>query len=140
VTRTEGAGRRPRASASDRRQRLGRDGEAAAAAVLGRAGLRILERRFRVRAGELDLIAEQGDLLVFVEVKARRQVGCGDPAEAVTHAKRRRMARVALAYLAATDALDRPCRFDVVEVHLGPADRVEAVRHLEDAFRIWPTG
>ena len=93
--------------------------------------MRVLERRFRLRIGEIDLIAERGELLVFVEVKARRGTTAGRPAEAVTPAKQRRLARVALAYLARRGWLDRPCRFDVVEVFEGGR-----MRHIEDAFRI----
>ena len=122
----------------DPRQRLGREGERAAEAVLCAAGMRVLERRYRARLGEIDLIAEQGQWLVFVEVKARSGRGYGMPAEAVTAAKRRRMARVALLYLQRRGWLERPCRFDVVEVVA--AAGVLKVRHLVDAFRLWPTG
>ncbi len=123
----------------DTRQRLGRDGEAAAEAALRRAGLRILERRFRMRLGEIDLIAEDGEVIVFVEVKTRRLAGYGRPAEAVTPRKQRRMARVALGYLQRTRRLDRPCRFDVVEL-LGPPGGELRARHIVDAFRLWPSG
>jgi len=129
----------PPPSAPDRRQALARDGERAAERALRRAGLTILERRFRVRMGEIDLIASKGDLLVFVEVKTRRATRYGPPAHAVTALKRRRMARVAELYLQRKRQGNRPCRFDVVEVFAGPAG-IERVVHLPDAFRIWPTG
>jgi putative endonuclease len=118
----------------DPRQRLGRLGEDAAAAELERAGITILERRSRTRAGELDLVALDGELVVFVEVKARRGTGFGSPAEAVGTVKRRRMARVALEWLARRRWLTRRCRFDVVEV-FADGDRVQRVRHHRDAFR-----
>lgn len=116
------------------RQRLGRLGEAAAESALREAGLQILERRFRIRLGEIDLIAGRDDLVVFVEVKARRGLGYGWPSESVTPHKQRRIARVALAYLSRRGWLDRACRFDVVEVR-AVAGRIEQVRHIEDAFR-----
>jgi putative endonuclease len=99
----------------------------------------VLDRRFRLRSGEIDLIAEDGRSVVFVEVKTRRGSGFGRPADSVTAAKRKRMARVALAYLKGRSWLDRTTRFDVVEVY---ADRegVRRVRHIRDAFRLWPTG
>lgn len=112
----------------DPRQRLGIAGEALAEAVLRDKGLRILARRWRCRSGEIDLIAEDGRWLVFVEVKARAGEGFGRPSEAVDARKRRRLARAALTYLQAEDALERPCRFDVVEVG-------REIRHIEDAFR-----
>ena len=124
---------------ADDRQQLGRRGEEAAEQALRRVGLRVLERRFRTRTGEIDLIAEEGPLLVFVEVKARRGHGYGQPAEAVTARKRQRIGRVALAYLSRNDWLERPCRFDVVEVQVEPGGE-ESIRHIQDAFRLWPTG
>jgi putative endonuclease len=123
----------------DPRQALALAGERAAEAVLRRAGMTVLERRFRVRIGEIDLIAETGPLLVFVEVKTRRGTGYGLPAQAVTTAKQRRIARVASVYLQRHRCGGRPCRFDVIEVFAGPGG-VERVEHIEDAFRLWPSG
>jgi putative endonuclease len=123
----------------DHRGALGLRGEALAEAVLRRTGMRVLERRFRLRCGEIDLIAEDAGVIVFVEVKTRRGTGYGWPAESVTAAKRRRMARTALAYLKLRSALERRARFDVVEVIFGSEARPET-RHIRDAFRIWPTG
>lgn len=130
------SGSRPPAAS---RERLGPRGEAAAEAFLRRAGMNILERRFRIRRGEIDLIAEQDGRIVFVEVKARGGAGYGSPAAAVTKRKRERMATVALAYLQRRAWLTRPCRFDVVEVVAGPGEALE-LRHIVDAFRLWPTG
>lgn len=118
----------------DPRQVLGRAGEALAEAVLRGAGLRILARRFRTRTGEIDLVAEDGDLLVFVEVKTRRLQGYGAPAEAVTALKERRIAATALVFLQRHGWLDRRCRFDVVEL-VGTPGAGAAARHLVDAFR-----
>ena len=121
------------------RQSLGEAGELAAEDVLRRAGMRILERRFRRRGGEIDLVAEDGETLVVVEVKTRAGAGYGTPAEGVTATKRRRLARTALAWLQRHDALERSCRFDVVELEVAGKARFRA-RHLSDAFRLWPTG
>jgi len=119
----------------DPRQRLGREGERAAEDHLRRSGLLPAARRFRTRHGEIDLIATQGRLVVFVEVKTRRGPRYGSPAEAVTPLKRRRMALVALAFLQRRRWLDRPSRFDVVEVWMD-SNGSERVRHIEDAFRL----
>ncbi len=119
----------------DPRQQLGRLGESVAAETLERAGMRILERRCRTRAGEIDLIAEDGEILVFVEVKTRAGIGYGRPAEAVTRTKQQRMGRVALIYLSRKKWLERRCRFDVVEV-FARESRVERVNHIRDAFRL----
>jgi putative endonuclease len=101
--------------------------------------MKILERRYRTRWGEIDLIAEQDGRVIFVEVKARRGSGYGSPAAAVTRSKRDRIARVALSYLQRRAWLTRPSRFDVVEVIAGRGDTLD-LRHIIDAFRLWPTG
>jgi putative endonuclease len=94
----------------------------------------VLARRFRTRAGEIDLVVETGDLLVFVEVKARSGPDWGRPADAVDRTKRARLCAAAEAYLQRALAHERPCRFDVVEVRVGPDGRL-AIDHLVDAFR-----
>ncbi len=119
----------------DPRQRLGRLGETAAAEALERAGLRVIERRYRRRVGEIDIIAERGELLFFVEVKTRHSVRYGTPGEAITAGQRRRMARAALDYLTRRGYLARPCRFDVVEVY-ATNDSITRVHHIEGAFHL----
>jgi putative endonuclease len=114
--------------------RLGRDGEAIAAGHLERKGLRILERGFRTRTGEIDLVAAEGDLLVFVEVKARSGLGCGRPADAVDARKRGRILRAAHLWLARHGMVEAPCRFDVVEI-LAEDGSPALVHHIPDAFQ-----
>lgn len=118
----------------DDRPLLGSRGEAAAEAHLTRLGYRILERRFRSRLGEIDLIAEHGDVVVFVEVKTRRTSGFGSPEESVTPAKQRKIARMAAFFLASRGWAGRDCRFDVVAVE-ERGDEPVRLRHLPDAFR-----
>lgn len=114
--------------ASDARQSLGRLGEDLACDELRRRGYAILERRYRTRWGEIDIVAEQGGVLVFVEVKARAGDAFGRGAEAVTGWKQRRIGRMAADYLVKRRVTDRPCRFDVVAVTVGdgPA-RIEVI-------------
>jgi len=127
-----------RSTSPDPRQSLGRRGEQLAARFLERAGLRLLERRFRLRCGEIDLIALDGELVVFVEVKTRRGHGYGAPAESVTSSKQRKLARTAMAFLSGRGWHERPCRFDVIEVL--ECGKTTEIRHLRDAFRLWPSG
>jgi putative endonuclease len=124
---------------SDPRHDFGLAGESAAASALEAAGLTVLERRFRCRLGEIDLVARDGETIVFVEVKARAGDGFGAPGEAVHAGKRARLARVAAAWLQHRRAQEPPCRFDVVEVVRTPGGALRT-RHLPDAFRLWPTG
>ena len=98
------------------RQTLGKSGEDLAAAELERLGYAVLARRYRTNHGEIDIIAQDGDTLVFVEVKSRTSADCGTAAEAVTRDKQRRLASMAADYLARNNLSDVPCRFDVIAI------------------------
>src|SRR3989441_6406438 len=91
---------------------LGEEGERAAARFLEARGYRILERNYRTRRGEIDLIAEDGRMLVFVEVKVRLDDRFGGPAAAITRAKQARIARLAQQYLVWRRGCGRPGRVD----------------------------
>ncbi len=116
---------------SIRRQRLGRRGEDLAVRHLEASGYRILERNYRTRIGEIDIIAREGETLVFVEVKSRRSDRFGGPKGAVDFRKRMKLSQVALWYLKGTGRVDQSARFDVVTV--GPeapgGARVEVTRN-----------
>ena len=112
---------------------LGAHGERIAAAYLTDSGLRVLDRNWRCRDGELDIVARDGDALVFCEVKTRRAVGFGHPVEAVGHVKQRRLRVLAQRWLAAHDEHAPELRFDVVGVLVQP-DRPALVTHLRAAF------
>jgi len=116
------------------RKRLGTWGERLAEAHLTGKGIHILERGFRVRSGEIDLIGEERGEIVFVEVRTRSSARFGDPLETVRDAKRRRIVRAASCYLQSRGAWNRPCRFDLVAVRKGPSGSVE-VEHVRDAFQ-----
>lgn len=103
------------------RQALGAAAEAAALCHLEAAGLHLLDRNARFKVGELDLVMRDGDAVVFVEVRLRRNARFGDGFDSVDRRKRQRMVRAAMAWLAARPALaSRPCRLDVVSVGAGP--------------------
>ncbi len=115
------------------RQRCGRDGEARAADFLAARGLTILARNVRAPAGEIDLVALDGETLVFCEIRTRRSRAQGGALESVTPAKQRQVVRVAEWFLATRPALQtRPVRFDVVAIDVRGA-RV-AIEHVPDAF------
>ncbi|GGB97909.1 YraN family protein [Cellulomonas carbonis] len=95
---------------------VGRYGEGVAAAHLGRAGWEVLDRNWRGRAGEIDIVALDGEELVVVEVKTRSGDGFGHPAEAVTPVKLARLRRLAAEWLDAHDVRPRGVRIDVVAV------------------------
>ena len=117
------------------RSALGEEGERAAARFLESRGYRILERNYRTRRGEIDLIAEDGRVLVFVEVKVRLDDRFGGPAAAITRAKQARIARLAQQYLAWRRLSDRPCRFDVVLIW-GDDPKTRRIELLPGAFEV----
>jgi putative endonuclease len=98
------------------RQELGKTGEDLAAAALASRGYAILARRYRTRHGEIDIVAEEGGTIVFVEVRARATAEFGRAAETVTVAKKRKVTAMAVDYLARHHITNRPCRFDVVAI------------------------
>ena len=117
----------------DHRAALGAYGERVAVRALTDTGLQVLDRNWRCRGGELDVVARDGDALVFCEVKTRRGTGFGSPAEAVTAVKRRRLRTLASAWLTAHDHHAPDLRFDVVEVRVPPSGPPQ-VTHLRNAF------
>ena len=112
----------------------GRCGEDLAAAFLLKLGYRILNRNWRLKTGEIDIIADHAGVLVFCEVKTRRSLLYGSGAEAVGRRKQQRIIRTALLYMQGLP--DRPCRFDVIEVLLLPRQS-PAVNHIVNAFGTW---
>lgn len=114
-------------------QSVGAMGEELAAAFLQRAGYRIVERNFRCKGGEADIVARDGKTLVFVEVKTRRSMAYGPPQLAVTPFKQRQISKAALTWLAKNRLQDAPARFDVIAVMLC-ADGTHRIEHIPNAF------
>ena len=115
------------------RLEFGLYGEDLACAELERRGYAIVTRRYRTRHGEIDIIANDGEYLVFVEVKARRDGTFGDPEEAVTLQKQRQMVWMATDYIARQSPGEVACRFDVVSVNTHTTPPVITI--IPDAFR-----
>ncbi len=109
---------------------MGASAEHRAVAALEAAGYEIVERNFRCKVGELDIIARQGDLLIFVEVRSRGNADHGHAAEMVYPSKQRKVARVARFYLDTRDPSYRRVRFDVVAI------TGATIELIEDAWRI----
>ena len=107
---------------------LGRAGEVRAADFLKKKGYKILKKNYKTHLGEIDLIAKDGDTLVFVEVKTRISDDYGSPSEAVNFKKQEKYYKVATEYLVREKLMDSPCRFDVVEIENGQ------INHIFNAF------
>lgn len=119
----------------DPRRRLGQEGESAAEQYLRHKGYRIVARNLRSSVGELDLVAEDGQVLVFVEVKARRTDAFGGAIHAVHRRKQETLIRLAAQYLARRHIKDRLCRFDVVLLQ-GTDTAGSQIEHIQNAFEV----
>ena len=108
---------------------VGREGEAKAAEYLRKKRYDIIGANYRCRFGELDLIARKGNLVIFVEVKLRKNDHFGAAADAVTGSNREKLRKAALSWLAATDCT-APTRFDVIEIYT----ETGRINHIENAF------
>lgn len=117
-----------------REKSLGERGEDAAARYLKRRGYIIVARGARDDLGELDLVAVDGRTLVFVEVKTRRNLDTGHPADAVDDRKQQRLTRLALAYLKRHDLLGAQARFDVVAITWPEGKQTPQIEHFINAF------
>lgn len=115
--------------------RTGPFGEKVAETYLKKEGYRILEKNYRTRFGEIDIIAEDGDDIVFVEVKTRKSDRYGSPFEAIDVRKQKKMSIVAMSYLGSCHLQDRPARFDVVAVLLSAGTRPQ-VELIRNAFEL----
>jgi putative endonuclease len=118
----------------NRRQKFGRRSEELAVSHLKKRGYKILERNYRTRLGEIDIIARDGRSLAFVEVKARKSTSFGNPKWAVTPKKQMKISMVALEYLKRTGQSNAKARFDVVTII---ADKTEPhVELIQNAFEL----
>ena len=119
----------------DPRKLFGQEGESAAEQYLRHKGYRIVARNLRSSVGELDLVAEDGQVLVFVEVKARRTDAFGGAIHAVHQRKQEKLIQLAAQYLARHHLKDRPCRFDVVLLQ-GTDAVASQIEHIQNAFEV----
>ncbi|HMU54932.1 MAG TPA: YraN family protein [Nitrospira sp.] len=120
----------------DPRRLFGQEGEAAAEDFLIRKGYRIIARNFRSSLGELDLVAEDGPTLVFVEVKARRTEEFGGAVHAVHEQKQQKLIRLAAQFLARHHWSRRSCRFDVVLLQQRTGSGPARIEHICNAFEV----
>jgi len=118
----------------DERKQFGLTGEALAEIHLKQAGYRILERNYRTKLGEIDIIAKDRDTIVFIEVKTRRSEHYGSPKWAVTAKKKRKISMVALLYLKSTRQSQAKARFDVVSI--GPMEENARIEIIKNAFEL----
>ena len=114
---------------------LGRTGEDTAALFLVSRGYRILERNYRTRSGEIDLIGLHQGTVAFIEVKTRSNNAFGAPELAVNERKQQRMTKAALGYIKAKKLHQVPCRFDVVAINTANEQQVELIQNAFEMDR-----
>lgn len=112
---------------------LGRSGEDKAAEYLVRKGYSIIDRNYKSRFGEIDIIAANKQYIVFVEVKARKNSDNGEAREFVNYSKQNRIRNTALMWLASNDTALQP-RFDVIELYTSASFLQKKLNHIENAF------
>lgn len=116
------------------RQKTGKEGEAFSIKYLKKKGYQIIHSNYNTPIGEIDIIAKDGDAIVFIEVKTRRSLYFGYPYEAVTYKKRRKLEKLALYYLKANKMADVAVRFDVIGLYQKEGNY--QVEHIVDAFEV----
>lgn len=115
----------------DPRRVFGNKGEAIARDFLEKKGWKILETQFRTRFGEIDLIAEDGQELVFVEVKTRQDISSGYPEESITQTKLRHIAMAAEEYVQEQKRETSPIRLDVIAILLSPSLQIQHIQAVD---------
>jgi putative endonuclease len=112
---------------------FGKKGEEIAEQLLIEKGYTIIKRNFRFGKGEIDIIAKDGDYLVFVEVKSRKNLSFGEPEYAITQSKIKQLKKIAEAYLYINGINNQLCRFDVITI-VGEKEEELKINHIENAF------
>lgn len=113
---------------------LGNEGEEIAIDYLINSGYKILDRNFRCKTGEIDIIIEDNEIIAFVEVKTRSTNQFGNPSEAVGYGKQRKIVRTALMFIMKNKLSDRMSRFDVLEIIKSDNLSQSYINHIKDAF------
>jgi putative endonuclease len=119
----------------DQNKGIGDRGEELAASFLEKHGIRVVERNFRCKGGEVDIVARDGNTVVFVEVKTRRNLAYGVPQLAITPFKQRQISKAALTWLAKKRQHNAPARFDVIAILL-ESEHTFSIEHIRDAFEL----
>lgn len=111
------------------KQELGYNSEILARKKLVSCGYKIIEKNFSCKLGEIDIIAQDGDTLVFVEVRSRKNCDYGLPQETINYKKQQKLRKLAQYYLKLKNCVDISCRFDVVAIFYEPEEQVEIIKN-----------
>jgi putative endonuclease len=114
---------------------IGFYGEDIAVEYIKKKGYFVLDRNFRNRYGEIDIISSFKDVIIFIEVKSRYSNSCGTPIESVTYFKQKKIFNLCKFYLLNKKLFNYNCRFDVIEIYFNTSNDLYKINHIEDAFR-----
>ena len=118
----------------DTRKDTGKKGEEVALSFLRKKGYKILDRNFRCGFGELDIVAEKNNQIIFIEVRSCRSLNFGSPQESLNYFKKKRLTRLALFYLTSHNLKNVFCRFDVVAVVFEEGSKISSINLIKNAF------
>lgn len=114
---------------------IGDYGEDIGITLLKEKGYYILDRNFRNKYGEIDVICKFKDMIIFVEIKSRYNSSFGKPSEAVTYSKQKKIINICKYYIYKNKLFNYNCRFDVIEIYFNTKNDLSNIIHIEDAFR-----
>lgn len=120
----------------DFRKKIGFEGEKLAAKYLKRKGYKIVQTNYRCKLGEIDIVAEQNKIIVFVEVRTKHSEKLGLPQYSVNTAKKGQISRAALCYIKEKKIVDQTCRFDVIAITFPSDSKEPRFEHIENAFEL----
>jgi len=118
------------------KKQVGDKGEKYAEDFLKRKGYNIIQRNYRCKLGEIDIIAEYDNTIVFVEVRTKRTESFGIPQYSITSGKMSRITKTALSYIQEKELFERSCRFDVIAITFPQKSKVPNIEHIENAFEL----
>jgi putative endonuclease len=115
-------------------QKYGMESETAAVKYLKKKGYKIIERNFKTKYGEIDIIAKDGETIVFIEVKARKNQNFGSPKESITYTKIKKISKSALFYLKSSKQMNKKARFDVAIIKSFDDSQKPDIELIKNAF------
>jgi len=118
------------------KKQIGDKGEDIAFDFLINKGYEVIQRNYRCRFGEIDIIAEHNGIIIFIEVKTRHTASFGMPQEAITHSKIQKISKTAVLYVQEKNLIDQACRFDVIAITYPKYSLEPDILHIENAFEL----
>ena len=114
--------------------KIGYTGEKIAARYLKKRGYKIITRNFKLKCGEIDIIAQDSECICFIEVKTRSSISFAEPYESVNYAKQKKIKKLAEIWLYMYKPPNTPCRFEIISILFNKSAKLNEIKHIKDAF------